>query len=57
MTYNRNGGAEGSDKEYTDYWTGNIGQHRIHYMRGCRVSAPKSTDSNTAAWITQASKH
>ena len=55
-TYNRKGGAEASETEYKDYWTGNIGQHRIHYFRGMRVTNGGTT-SNTAAWITQASKH
>lgn len=55
-TYNRKGGAEASETEYKDYWTGNIGQHRIHYFRGMRVTNGGTT-SDTAAWITQASKH
>ena len=56
FTYNRKGGAEESDTEYKDYWTGNIGQHRIHYLRGCRMTNGGTT-SNTAVWVTQASKH
>lgn len=55
-TYNRKGGAEASETEYKDYWTGNIGQHRIHYFRGMRVTNGGTT-SNTAAWVTEAKKH
>lgn len=55
-TYNRKGGAEASETEYKDYWTATIGQHKIHYFRGMRVTNGGTT-SNTAAWITQASKH
>lgn len=55
-TYNRKGGAEASETEYKDYWTGSIGQHKIHYFRGMRVTNGGTT-SNTAAWITQASKY
>lgn len=55
-TYNRKNGAAASETEYKDYWSASIGQHKIHYFRGCRVTNGGTT-SNTAAWITQASKH
>lgn len=55
-TYNRKGGAPESETEYKDYWTGSIGQHKIHYLRGMRVTNGGTT-SNTAVWITQANKY
>ena len=55
-TYNRKNGAAASETEYKDYWSASIGQHKIHYFRGCRVTNGGTT-SDTAAWITQASKH
>ena len=57
MTYNRKGGAEGSDVEYKDYWTAYVGRHQTHFMRGMRVSPSGSGTGNTAAWISQMGKY
>jgi pimeloyl-CoA synthetase len=56
MTYNRKNGAEASETEYKDYWTGYVGRHEIHYFRGMRVTNGGTT-SDRACWITQASKY
>ena len=52
----RKAGAEASETEYKDYWTAYVGYHVIHYFRGMRVTNGGTT-SNTACWITQASKY
>ncbi len=55
-TYNRKNGDAASETEYTDYWTGYVGRHEFHMLRGCRVT-DGGTTSNTAAWITQGLKY
>jgi hypothetical protein len=56
MTYNRKNGAEASETEYKDYWTGYVGRHEFHFFRGMRVTNGGTT-SNTACWITQGAKY
>ena len=56
FTYNRKNGAAASETEYKDYWTAYVGYHVIHYFRGMRVTNGGTT-SNTACWVTQASKY